>query len=349
MDKVNHPIFHPGNPASASASHNPRRIFTWLIAAFLLSTSLWSCSGSTNTESGVTDSVYRPKETATRGEITIGADLVIKPLAEQWIDAFHHLYKDSKINVRYLNEPELFQQLADDSLRLILATRPLRETEERYYKSIQARVKPKELAENAHVVILNPENGLDSIRSADIGKVVRGEISDWTDLGRTEEGPVELVFDHPQSAIVRYINDRYIEDGDSIDARLYAAESHEELIEFVSTRPNALGFIGGAWVSDRDNPETDSILAKVKLAHMQTPDTSDLPGTFVLPYQNDIALHRYPFTYEVFALNRESKSGLGTGFVVFAAGEQGQRIVLKSGLYPAFPPPRLVVFPELDK
>jgi len=350
MEKAHYSRFHSGNYASASAHHNPLRIPTWLIAAFLLlSVTIAGCSGSTNDSSdGPSNSVYRPKETATRGEIKIAADMVVKPLVKQWVDAFEHLYEDATLHVKYLNEPELFQHLADDSVRLIISTRPLREQEEMYYRSIQARIKPKELAHNAHVVIFNQENTLDSLRPDDLGRIVRGEISDWQELGREEPGPVELVFDHPKSAIVRFISNKFVAEGDSIDANLYAAESHEELVEFVSTRKNALGFIGGAWVSDRDDPETDSILAKVKLAYLQTPDTSDLPGRFVLPYQNDIALYRYPFTYQVFALNREPRSGLGTGFVVFAASEQGQRIVLKSGLYPTFPPPRLVQFPELD-
>jgi len=344
MDKVYHPTIYPEQAAFVRKRF--RRNLPWLVVVFLF---LAGCSGSTNTSGdGPTDSVYRPKETATRGEITIGADVVVQPLVQQWVHAFEHLYEDATVHVKYLNEPDLFQHLAEDSVRLIISTRQLREQEESYYRSIQARIKPKELAHNAHVVILNPENGLDSLRPEDIGRVVRGEVRDWQELGRPEPGPVELVFDHPKSAIVRFVNRRFLAEGDSIDANLYAANSTAELIDFVGSRKNALGFIGGAWVSDYDDPQTDSILAKVKLAFLQTPDSSDLPGRFVRPYQNDLALYRYPFTYEVFALNREATSGLGTGFVVFMASEQGQRIVLKSGLYPTFPPPRLVQFPELD-
>jgi phosphate transport system substrate-binding protein len=39
---------------------------------------------------------------------------------------------------------------------------------------------------------------------------------------------------------------------------------------------------------------------------------------------------------------REPYSGLGTGFVSFVAGDQGQRIILKSGLVPATMPVRLI-------
>jgi phosphate transport system substrate-binding protein len=40
---------------------------------------------------------------------------------------------------------------------------------------------------------------------------------------------------------------------------------------------------------------------------------------------------------EVYMINREGRNGLGTGFVSFVAGEQGQRIVRLAGLLPSSP------------
>jgi len=63
-------------------------------------------------------------------------------------------------------------------------------------------------------------------------------------------------------------------------------------------------------------------------------DTSDVKGYFIRPYQNEIALGRYPLSRPIYAVSREHFVGLGTGFVVVAAGELGQRILLKAGLVP---------------
>ena len=41
-------------------------------------------------------------------------------------------------------------------------------------------------------------------------------------------------------------------------------------------------------------------------------------------------------------INRQTRVGLGMGFVTFVAGEKGQLIILKSGLVPAFPPQRII-------
>ena len=69
---------------------------------------------------------------------------------------------------------------------------------------------------------------------------------------------------------------------------------------------------------------------------------------FVKPYQGNVALWRlrrppyYPLCRELYVISREGRTGLGTGFASFVAGDNGQRIFLKAGLVPATVPVRLV-------
>jgi phosphate transport system substrate-binding protein len=42
------------------------------------------------------------------------------------------------------------------------------------------------------------------------------------------------------------------------------------------------------------------------------------------------------------AVSKEARTGLGTGFVSFIAGEKGQRMVLKSGMVPINTPVRII-------
>jgi phosphate transport system substrate-binding protein len=65
-------------------------------------------------------------------------------------------------------------------------------------------------------------------------------------------------------------------------------------------------------------------------------------GSYYRPHQGFIADKSYPFIREVYMTSRETFAGLGSGFIQWATGEQGQRIVLKSGLVPATMPIRLV-------
>jgi phosphate transport system substrate-binding protein len=65
-------------------------------------------------------------------------------------------------------------------------------------------------------------------------------------------------------------------------------------------------------------------------------------GSYYRPDQGWIYDKSYPFVREVYMITRETFKGLGAGFIQWATAEQGQRIVLKSGLVPATMPIRLV-------
>jgi phosphate transport system substrate-binding protein len=65
-------------------------------------------------------------------------------------------------------------------------------------------------------------------------------------------------------------------------------------------------------------------------------------GSYYRPQQGFIYGKEYPFVREIYLISRETFRGLGSGFINWACAEQGQRIVLKSGLVPATMPIRLV-------
>ena len=58
--------------------------------------------------------------------------------------------------------------------------------------------------------------------------------------------------------------------------------------------------------------------------------------------KNYIYSGEYPFCRDVYIINREGRTGLGTGFAAFVAGEKGQLIILKAGMVPATQPVRMV-------
>jgi phosphate transport system substrate-binding protein len=140
-----------------------------------------------------------------------------------------------------------------------------------------------------------------------------------------------------------------MKDGDSLPANAFTAGNTAKVIDYVHEARNAIGLIGYAWIADRDSPRVREFLEKTTLMRMQCPPESDMPGGWVRPYQAEIKLKRWPLTQPIWAVSREHFVGLGTGFVVFLGGEEGQSILLKAGLVAAFPPPREVIMPPIEK
>ncbi len=83
-----------------------------------------------------------------------------------------------------------------------------------------------------------------------------------------------------------------------------------------------------------------SFIKKVNVVAVSQQFVND--GSYYRPQQGFIYDKSYPFVREIYLISRETFSGLGSGFINWACGEQGQRIVLKSGLVPATMPIRLV-------
>jgi phosphate transport system substrate-binding protein len=119
-----------------------------------------------------------------------------------------------------------------------------------------------------------------------------------------------------------------------------AANNNNEVISFVEKNVNALGVVAINWISDKDDSISHGFLQRIKVAGIS--QEYDTEGTgFYKPYQAYIYDKSYPLIREVYAVNRETFTGLGTGFIKYISNE-GQRIVLKMGMVPAVMPVRVV-------
>jgi phosphate transport system substrate-binding protein len=156
--------------------------------------------------------------------------------------------------------------------------------------------------------------------------------------GKSRDG-IEIVFDHPNSGLIRHLRDS-VAHFEKLPPNVYAAENNAAVVDYVAKTPNALGFIGLEWISDKDDSVSNSFLGKVRVASIAAAKDS---ASFQ-PYQAYIALKQYPLRRRITVLSREARAGLGTGFLNFFASERGQRIVLKAGLVPKTMPLRIVRF-----
>jgi phosphate transport system substrate-binding protein len=88
-----------------------------------------------------------------------------------------------------------------------------------------------------------------------------------------------------------------------------------------------------------------NFLNGIKILGLSPPDSAKaFQGEYFQPYQAYILQRTYPLVREVYIINRESRSGLGTGFASFVAGNKGQSIINLSGLLPATRPVRIMEF-----
>ena len=163
-------------------------------------------------------------------------------------------------------------------------------------------------------------------------------MTSWKNLKvKGKSAPVEIVFDSPNSGIVKYLKDSVLHIN-QLPPNCFAVTTSEAVIDYVTKKDNAIGLIGASWISDSNDSTANVFLKAVRVAGISTDST----GEYYQPYQAYIAQGTYKLTRNIMIISREPRSGLGSGFMSFVASDKGQRVVLKAGLVPVTMPIRII-------
>ena len=133
------------------------------------------------------------------------------------------------------------------------------------------------------------------------------------------------------TSTVKYVIDSLLR-GKPITPTVVAAKSSQGVIDYVSANNDAIGLVGVSWVGNKNDPQTLSFLEKVKIADIECRGCN---GTYVKPYQANIAMARYPMVRPLYYILKENYEGVGSGFSNFLIYEKGQLIFRRAYLLPA--------------
>lgn len=302
---------------------------TYFIASIALLALGYGCSNT---------NVNEPTDTPTSGEVNIVVDESFQQLFDTQIYTFQSFYQNAHVNAVYLPEQEALQRLINDSCKVVVMCRDLSVLERKRFEQANLFPISTKIAEDAIAFVVNPENTDTVLTVAKIKSMLLGNDSLWTQLNEQSKlGKINMVFDNNGSANTTYMRDSLL-GGASFSKNAFAVKSNPEVIEYVSQHKNAIGVLSVNWISDHDDSTAMSYLKKIKVVAVSKSSESEA----VRPYQAYIKTKDYPFTRGVYMINRQTRAGLGMGFVSFVAGEKGQIMILKAGLVPAIAPVRLV-------
>ena len=281
------------------------------------------------------------QESTTRGNIRIGVDDSYKLLLETEISTFQSLYPNAKINATYGSEGDLMDLLMKDSLRAIITSRELTEQEKVYFKSHAIFPKITKICVDGLAFIVNRSNPDSTFSYKQLQQLFTKNPASWMDVkpGSSKE-EIRVVFDHPSSGNARYLKELF--KLAKLPALCSAVNSNEEVVKYVEEHPWSIGVISSNWISDTEDSVSGNFLKRIRVVGVSSENDPDAVLGYTQPYQAYLANKSYPFRRDVYYLNREVGTRLGTGFASFIAGDKGQRIVLKSGLVPAYGVIRLV-------
>ena len=241
------------------------------------------------------------RDTSERGRINVSADESFKPIVDELVKVYESNHPGTQIIVRYKPEAECLKDMTVDSIRLIIATRGFSESEKDFIVD-SFKLSPKKMivARDAVAVITHPQAEDSLFTMMELKEILTGKF----------KKDLIPVFDGIQAtSTVRYIVDSVLKN-EPLTSKAVAARTSEEVIEYVSKNPRAIGFIGVSWIGNREDEQQVSFLKKVKMVSLES---TDLPGKYVLPVQVNIYQRRYPMVRDLVYILKENYRGLEIG------------------------------------
>lgn len=273
---------------------------------------------------GKKHSTYYPDDTLSTGTIHISVDESFKPIIDSQLRVFLTLYPNAKVITHYKPEADCLKDLLYDSIRMVIVTRGLTETEAAFFTDTLGYT-PRfgKMATDAVAVIMN-NKAKDSIFSvSDIRSILNG--SSYYQYRPVMDG-------NKATSTVRFLLDSVLR-GQHFSEKVQAAPNSESVIDYVSGHTDAMGFIGVSWIGNKEDSTQLSFLKKVNIANIQCANCDK--EVYVKPYQANIVLKRYPLVRGLHYILKENYSGLGSGLVNFLTHEKGQLIFKRAYLAPA--------------
>ncbi|GGF16176.1 phosphate ABC transporter substrate-binding protein [Hymenobacter cavernae] len=281
-------------------------------------------------------------DTPTSGAISVSVDETFAPIIKSEVDTFQKLYQNAKVTAYYKPEQEAVQDLLDDKVRVAVLSRELNGAEKAAFDRMKLVPRATRIATDGLAIIVHPSNPDSLLSVPQLRDIFTGKTQQWSQVsGKKNLAAINVVFDANRSSTTRYIQDS-VTRGAALTPRAFAAKSNSALLDYVASHPNAIGVVGANWISDRDDAAVQKFLKSVRVVGVSTKTGAPNSDDYVQPYQAYLALKTYPLTRSVYVISREARTGLGTGFTSFVAGNQGQLIILKSGLLPAIGQMRVV-------
>ena len=261
-------------------------------------------------------------EKRTSGSTTILVDETYARILDDQIEVFKSDYPDATVNTIVGNENEILPKFRKGDVKMLVMSRMLKPEEEHFYKQRKSPIYVDRFAIDGLALIANKADVDSTITVEDAYDIMRG----------TAKNGKKLVFDNAYSSTIRYfIDSAGIKELPK--SGVYTLKTTNDVIKYVAENKGYIGVIGVNWLlKNVKNPSP--FLSDVKTLAVRNLANKKAGDTYYKPTQENLINGKYPFLRNVYVINAEGTSGLGTGFATWLSSPRGQLLVLKSGLGP---------------
>ena len=262
------------------------------------------------------------------------ADESFSPILNEALDVFRYSCPLDTLEAQYTNEQEAIKHFMNLDTWLVFTTRDLTEKERKNLRDRKYIPRTIPIAYDGLAIIINNKNQDSCITVNNFKRILRGEVTKWSDLYPTSRlGNIDVVFDNPLSSTVRWCVDSLLEGKEFKAPNIGAVNTSAAVVDYVEQHDNALGIIGSNWLNDSRDTTNVTFKKNVTVMKVSRLDSATVANSR-RPYQYYLYTGDYPLIRTIYALLNEPRSGLPSNFAHFCRLPKGQLLIQKSGLLP---------------
>lgn len=307
MQKDTHGAYQPmkGEPVKV---RKLSKLFIASIALLVFAFALVGCGKKADTPAEPLTNEAPGTETLS-GTLTVeGSDTMVN-LAQAWAESFMSVNPDVAITVKGGGSGTGIASLVNGTVDFANASREVKGEEVDALKAAGGELKENAVARDGIAVIVNKANKASDLTVDQLGKIFRGEITDWKDVGGSA-GKIVLLGRDTSSGTYEFFLEAVVGKDKKYSKEMRNLQSSQAIVDEVKKNPAAIGYVGMGY--------EDPAVAVLKVEGEAATPESVISGS-------------YKLSRALYMDSNGAPKGLAKSYLDWITGVEGQKIVSDEG------------------
>jgi ABC-type phosphate transport system substrate-binding protein len=257
-----------------------------------------------------------PKETPTKGNLTVYVDETIFPLVQKEKDAFEAGYPNAKIVLSKVSTDGGFNQLLNHNAKLFIGSRNFNDVEDNFVQSQKMYIRVMKFVYDGVAVITSKNTDINYLSTKELSNILLGKDKSY-----------HAMIPDSNTGTYFLIKKVLLDNKNPVNAEMIPVES--SIIDKIPESRKTLGFVGINLIKDTTN---------FKILKVSDLVARNGEVAYYSPHPAFIYKNYYPLSRTVYIFLNEIENGLASGFATYLTANAGQKIALKDNLAPAAVP-----------
>ena len=273
---------------------------------------LAGCGGSSNAESTGSET---GGESMLSGSINVAGSDTMVNLSQAWAESFMTVNSGVNIAIKGGGSGTGITALINGTTDFANSSRNVKDEEKE-----QATAKGEDLVETAVAkdglsVIVNTGNKVTDLTTDQLGKIYRGEVTNWSEVGGAS-APIVLLGRDTSSGTYEFFKEAVVGKDAEYAKSMRNLASNQAILAEVEKNPNAIGYVGLGYAQ-----EAGDKVVRLKVDGVEDTVDNVLSGS-------------YPLSRDLYMVSNGAPKDLMKSYIDWILGPDGQKIVADEGFVP---------------